>query len=56
MTKLSEASVKERSLRAQHERLCRAKDRGENVDVSLRWVEIAWIRAKNELDQIRSAS
>lgn len=56
MTKLSEASVRERSLRAQHERLCVARDKGDRNDVLLRSVEIQWIRAKAELEQIRSAS
>lgn len=46
MSALSEARAREVSAAAQHERLCKAFDRGEPVKVALEQAYWAWARAK----------
>jgi hypothetical protein len=52
----NEAQVRVTSAQARHERLCKAKDRGEPVDFALTLAHADWVKAREQLALVVDAS
>lgn len=56
MNELKEAEVRLISASARHERLCRAYDRGEHVEVELGLAHADWVRVRDEVKALSRAA